>query len=133
MEDLGLAGGHQAFTSSHSSSWEAGALSSVSGPSNLYKSGLFPSPHLILTANLGDLYCYYHPHLTDKETKAREKNGSSKITLLAKKQSQDSNAGFLTLTHLSGNKQVNVPAASRKTVKGGRWLWPDKGSSEDVR
>ena len=40
---------------------------------NLYKSGLLPSPHLILTANLGDSYCYYRPHFTDKETKAREK------------------------------------------------------------
>ena len=59
--DVGLASGHQAFSSSSSSSGKAETLSSALGPSNLYKAGLLPSSHLILTAVLGSCTVIINP------------------------------------------------------------------------
>ena len=50
--------------------------------------------------------------MTDKETKTLEENGSAKVTLLEKKQSQDSDV----LNSLFGDKFIHFPL-----VLGGQW------------
>lgn len=63
----------------------------------------------------GKLYCYHQPRFTGKETKTQEESGSAKVTLLAKKQSQDSDVPNSLIW-----RQIHTfPTASWGTVKNG--------------
>lgn len=112
VEDVGLADGHQAFSSSNSSSGEAEALSSSLGPSNLYKAGLLPSSHLILTAVLGSCTVIINPTLQVRKQKPRRKMAQPRSHCWRRSRARTQ----MSRIHLLGDKFVHFPL-----LLGGQW------------